>query len=322
VRATLAIALAAAITQLAVSSLAEIARRPEGLGDHMVTAQPRGTTSQAARDPLTDMTERELIGALIRGSLWENRDLLDRLVQRHFAPILIAGEGAGPGDTGAPGGHAGEPETDVAASARDEAIATLEQLRATIDEMMTGGYRGELISEEMIDGDLLRKHLNVWFRLRPRGVRLEFISPDEGQVVVWQQGWSKMVVDRPWLPALRIDPAGERALATGHRPVTTFGIDLTIDRYLDALRRGSPDGEFEMTHVGEEQAGRQTLDRWDFRHPAVGGSPVTGFSVWLDPSTGLPVHFENRRADGSIYERYRYLRFEVNPQLDGDLFED
>lgn len=211
--------------------------------------------------------------------------------------------------------------TTPAMSSREQAIDTLVQLREHIGNTMTAGYRGQIISEELIGGEMTRKQMNVWFRVQPRALRLEFITPDEGQVITWQQGWENMVVDRPWLPALNIDPNGERAMASSHRPVTQFGIDLTIDRYIEALNQTPEDGDVWVQHVGMEQAGREQLDRWDFHHPAVAGSPVTDFTLWLT-DTAIPVHFENRAADGSRYERYRYIEFELNPSLPASLFED
>jgi Protein of unknown function (DUF1571) len=222
-------------------------------------------------------------------------------------------------------GEAATPEEAVAEpelSGREETLLVLNSIREGITERMTGGYSGHLISEELIDGEMYRKDLDVWFRLRPRSLRIEFRSPDEGQVVTWQESWDSMSVDRPWLPALSIDPAGERALATSHRPVTTFGIDLTIDRYIAAIERTPEDAEVTCENLGLEQAGRQNLTRLDFSHPEVPGNPVTSFTIWLDPETLLPIHFENRRADGSRYERYRYIEFRLNPPLDGDLFDD
>jgi hypothetical protein len=206
------------------------------------------------------------------------------------------------------------------AAERAEAISTLEQLRAGITNAMTGGYRGQLISEEEIGGQLARKEMMANFRMRPRAIRLEMTSPDE-QVVVWQQGWDTMSVDRPWLPALNIDPAGERAMATSHRPLTQFGIDLTIDRYIDAMKATPEDAEVTVSHAGTGPVDRQQLDRWDFTHPRVGNTPVTEFTIWIDTATGMPVHFENRKADGSVYERYRYTDFELNPRFDRDTFE-
>lgn len=207
-------------------------------------------------------------------------------------------------------------------SQRAEAIAFLEGLLQTIDERMTVGYRGLLISDELLDSGLFRKRLNLWFRRTPRSVRIEFLEPDEGQIVVWQQGWDAMRVNPPGLvPTLSIDPRGERAMATSHRPVTETGIDLAIERYLETLRQTAEDAPVRFQHAGVGPVGSQTLARYDIEHPRVGQSPVTAFTIWVDPATGMPIHFENRAADGSIYERYRYVEFELNPALSDDQFE-
>jgi hypothetical protein len=141
-------------------------------------------------------------------------------------------------------------------------------------------------------------------------------------VVIWQEGWDDMLVDRPWLPQLSIDPSGARALATSHRPVPTFGIDLTLDRYIAAIEAAAENDDVTCEERGREQRGRQELIRYDFTHPAIPGSPVTDFTIWLEPETVIPIHFENRRADGSVYERYRYIEFTLNPPMSNELFEE
>ncbi len=217
-----------------------------------------------------------------------------------------------------------EPVTAEAAalSGRAEAISTLETMRADVTDAMTVGYSGELISEEEIDGELLRKHLDAWFRLSPRSVRLVFRSPDEGQVVTWREGMDRMRVNPPgFLPTISIDPSGDRAMATSHRPVPQFGIDLTIDRHLSAIGQTAEDADVGVERLGEQRRGRQMLEGHEFHHPPVGGSPVVSFTIWVDPATSMPIHFENRRADGSIYERYRYIAFTPNPSLSDDLFD-
>jgi hypothetical protein len=211
---------------------------------------------------------------------------------------------------------------DSASPEREQVLAVLEQLQQTVDAQMTGGYSGRLIAEEDINGELFRKDMQVWFRRTPRAVHFVFNSPDEGQTVTWQEGWEEINVNPPGLvPEIGLDPTGERAMATSHRPVTVFGIDLALDRYLEAVRSAPEDGEFSYENAGVEPMAGRELERHNFTHPEVAGNPVTSISIWVDPATGMPVCFEHRRADGSVYERYRYPQFELNPTFEEGLFD-
>jgi hypothetical protein len=246
------------------------------------------------------------------------------------APMALIDDINGPAPTGSrtlsPEAQEAAPEGIVpvapAVFGRDAALTTLEAMKQGFEQIVTVGYRGEMISEELIDGSIFRKRMQIYLRRNPRAIRIQFLEPDRGQVAVWQAGWDHFRVNPPGIiPTISLDPNGARAMATSHHPITEAGIDMALERYIDSIREVPEDADAGVEHIGLEQVGNQRLDRYDFHHPRVGDAPITSFTIWMDPNRGLPILFENRAADGSLYERYNYVDFEVNPPLSDDQFD-
>lgn len=162
------------------------------------------------------------------------------------------------------------------------------------------------------------QHL-VYFYRKPGFVRMEFIQPHKGAVLVYSPHTRKA---RLWpfglghFPVLSLSPSNPLIRGAGGQQVDRSDVGALFQ---DVLRLGA--GGVALVQ-GEERLNGRDVVHLDITGPA--GAVVAGvhrYELWLDPVTLFPVQVVTHDAGNHIVETVTMDPLEVEPALPPNLFD-
>ena len=178
---------------------------------------------------------------------------------------------------------------------------------------MVGSYRVTIHSSH--DGD--EEHLRYYYK-RPGFVRMEFIRPHSGAVLVYNPLTQRVRLwpfGAGWFPELNLSPGNSLIRSSRGQHVDRSDVGALFEN-VRTLQQG---GNTEVS--GEERMGGRTL-----MHLVVTGAigaEVAGvhrYELWLDTSSRLPVKVISRDLRDAIIETVNMEDMEVDVVLPEKLF--
>lgn len=187
----------------------------------------------------------------------------------------------------------------------------LDLARVRFDAM--DGYRATVSSAHAEGGEQLR-----YFYRKPGLVRMEFIRPHAGAVLIYDPSEQKA---RLWpfgigrFPPLSLDPGNPLIRSPRGERVDQSDVGALLDNVQALAEDGS------VLLVGEE-----TLEQRAVRHMEITGNgehtvaAVHRFELWLDAVTLFPLKIVSHDRDDAVLETVRMDDVEIDPTLPSDLF--
>lgn len=166
-------------------------------------------------------------------------------------------------------------------------------------------YEVTLRSSNATESQVIR-----YYYRKPGFVRMEFVSPHKGAVIIYNPEKREARVwplGFPGFPSVTLDPANPLIRGPGGQRVDRSDVGALLNN-VKTLQQGGT-----TKTAGEEQlSGLQAL------HVIVRGAPnaatgnVARYDLWLDTSTCFPVKVESRDAQGELIETVLMEDFRIN----------
>lgn len=198
-------------------------------------------------------------------------------------------------------------------------------------------YTATFSKSERLDGELEDQVMSLKIRQQPYSVYMKWITGDKGRELIYVDGANdgNMLVKLGglkgrFLPTLRLDPYGSRAMAECRHPVTTAGIRQAAEELLRYRRKDLTQPEGVECRMLEDQPfdGRTCYCYMiQYKDPTYCADYHRSI-VYLENENMMPVQICNYQwlentddlspedlADASICEDYRYTNIKMGLQF-------
>ena len=161
-------------------------------------------------------------------------------------------------------------------------------------------------------------HLRYFYR-KPGFVRIEFIRPHAGAVLVYSPLTRRV---RMWplgagrFPELGLSPRNPLVRSLGGQTVDKSDVGALFDHVRALLEQGQAG-----TVAEERVAGRTTLHLVVTAAPGVTVAGVHRYDLWLDPTSQFPLEVISRDQEDAVIETVTMDALEINAPLADTLFD-
>ena len=176
-----------------------------------------------------------------------------------------------------------------------EALAALDAMEKAA--AATNDYTMTLVKRELRDRALSDPETIVIKWQRPQIYLHEILGLQEGQEVIYVQGWNKnrIRVHKGSFPDfnLSLDPYGTLAMARSHHPVPEVSLIRLVDRILGNVRLAQAKHAGQLTFQGEDTVFERPTLRIEARMPPTGKTPTIrkGETLWdIARATGQSMY--------------------------------
>ena len=187
-------------------------------------------------------------------------------------------------------------------------------------------YRCRFVKWERIEGVLREETMRYFFKRstsceEPTGkmIRMEWITPHEGQVAVYRNGkmWARRGGMLKWL-TLKLDPHSDLAKGESRHAIDESDLPDVIRRMRTNI--ACVNGVLSVLNV--ERNGDRTVYEVQFLSR---DEPGKGYSyratLWIDLELGLPLRAEYYDWEDRLFERFLYEDLEVNVGIEEERFK-
>ena len=187
-------------------------------------------------------------------------------------------------------------------------------------------YRCRFVKCERIEGVLREETMRYFFKRstsceEPTGklIRMEWITPHEGQVAVYRNGkmWARRGGMLKWL-TLKLDPHSDLAKGESRHAIDESDLPDVIRR----MRTNIACVKGVLSVLNVERKGNRTVYEVQFLSR---DKPGKGYSyrakLWIDLELGLPLRAEYYDWEDRLFERFLYEDLEVNVGIEEERFK-
>lgn len=207
----------------------------------------------------------------------------------------------------------------------------LELLRLSLQwyEQRVTSYVCDFVKQEEIGGKLQKTEtMRMKFREKPFSLRLNFVSPNQGQDVTYVEGaaGNKIVVHPVGLAGLlvrtvKLSPTSKTALKHSRRPLTAGGCGNMLRFILPPTEEAQAKGDLKLEYLGIRNEGGRPAYVFKRTLPQGKGYPCYVLTIYIDQRFLLPVRSDAYNWDGTLRGQYRYMNLVPNPGLTDDDFD-
>lgn len=160
----------------------------------------------------------------------------------------------------------------------------------------------------------------VRFREKPFSVHMRYLKEGlKGREVVFVEGkYDGKIMVKTGIAnlILAIETDSARAMRDNRHPITRFGVGHLARRMREQFETAAAEGTLNAETLKREKVNGR--DTWRVKRVLADG----GTRFWnVDTATGLPIVVETFDAKDALVERYRYLDFNADVELDDDDFD-